>query len=226
MNKVLNMKKFAVIVAGGSGSRMGSQTPKQFMPLKGLPVLMHSIKAFYNYDSDVKLVVVLPPSFMEYWDKLCDEFSFKLPHTKIEGGKTRFQSVKNGLNKVPKDALVAIHDGARPLVSIDVIERCFESAGSNGSGVAAVQVKDSIREGNWEKSESKERSRFFFVQTPQTFRADLLKKAFEQDEQPYFTDESSVLEKAGYRVVLTEGDYRNIKITTVEDFSLASTLME
>lgn len=219
------MDKYAVIVAGGSGSRMGSQVPKQFLELKGLPVLMHSIKAFSEYDSNINLVVVLPEAYLEHWDSLCKVHGFSIGHQKQVGGKTRFQSVKNGLELVPRDALVAVHDGARPLVSKEVIERSFDSAKLNGSGIVAVQVKDSIREGNWENSESKDRSRFFYVQTPQTFRSDIIKKAFEQEELPYFTDEASVLEKTGYQVCLTEGDYRNIKITTIEDLALAETLM-
>jgi 2-C-methyl-D-erythritol 4-phosphate cytidylyltransferase len=220
------MEKYAVIVAGGSGSRMGSEVPKQFLPLAGRPVLMHTLERFAESDPHTHLVLVLPEAQIPAWQALVQAHGFGLAHRVVAGGATRFQSVRNGLALVPPWAVVAVHDGVRPFVSAAGIARCFEEAARVGSAVMAVAPKDSLRRlrpgGH---SEAVERASFRIVQTPQTFRAALLQEAFRTEEQAFFTDDASVFEYAGHEVHLVEGEYRNIKITTPEDLLVAEAFM-
>lgn len=219
------MKRYAIIVAGGSGIRMGSAVPKQFLILKGMPVLMHTLLKFQKICDEV--ILVLPKDQLEFWGKLCADHDFRIPHKMALGGKTRFQSVYNGLKLVPEDALVAIHDGVRPLVSETLIEHCFQTAYNDDAAVAAVKLKDTIRD---EKGTLK-RERFRLVQTPQTYKSGLLKDAYDfamvlDPEGIDFTDDASVYEKSGKTVVLVEGDYKNIKITTPEDLLIAEAFLK
>jgi 2-C-methyl-D-erythritol 4-phosphate cytidylyltransferase len=222
MNK---LKKSVIIVAGGNGSRMQSQIPKQFMLLHDRPLLMHTINCFTKAYTDIKIVLVLPSEHFDTWKKLCKEFSFETNLEIVAGGSTRFQSVRNGLTQISHDELVAVHDGARPIVSKELIIKAFESAEVNGSGVAAVPMKDSIREGTQTTSKARDRRDFFLIQTPQVFMSEILKSAFLQDEKEIFTDEASVVESTGQSIVLSEGDYRNIKVTTTEDIIIAEALI-
>jgi 2-C-methyl-D-erythritol 4-phosphate cytidylyltransferase len=217
------MKTVALIVAGGNGSRMGMDTPKQFLVVKGLPVLMHTLQAFNN--AGCELVLVLPETQIGYWKQLCEQYHFSLAHQIALGGKTRFQSVKNGLDRVHPDCIVAIHDGVRPCVDKDTIERTIEGARLRGNAVAAVKLKDSIRQQVDQDNHSVDRSQFFLIQTPQTFQSNLIQKAYEQPEQSRFTDDASVLESVGLAIHLVEGNYRNIKITTPEDLLVAEVLL-
>jgi 2-C-methyl-D-erythritol 4-phosphate cytidylyltransferase len=219
------LNKSVIIVAGGSGSRMQSQTPKQFMLLQGKPLLMHTINCFVQAFAQIKIVLVLPVDHMGTWKLLCTKYSFEAQVDIVAGGKTRFQSVRNGLEQIRNDELVAVHDGARPLVPLEVILSAFKSAELNGSGVAAVPLKESIREGYKEKSEARDRRNFYLIQTPQVFKSEVLKSAFLQDEKDIFTDEASVVENLGHDIVLSEGDYRNIKVTTSEDIIIAEALI-
>ncbi|MFZ6664048.1 2-C-methyl-D-erythritol 4-phosphate cytidylyltransferase [Peijinzhouia sedimentorum] len=214
-----------IIVAGGSGSRMQSLTPKQFMLLLGKPLLMHTINCFTKAYNDIRIVLVLPSDHFETWKQLCKEFSFEVPLEIIAGGYTRFQSVRNGLAQIRNDELVAVHDGARPIVSTEVIRKAFECAKANGSGVAAVPLKESIREGSQANNKARDRRNFYLIQTPQVFKSEILISAFLQEEKDTFTDEASVVESMGQSIMLSEGDYRNIKVTTAEDIIVAEALM-
>lgn len=220
--------KYAVIVAGGAGVRMGGEVPKQFLPIGGLPVLMHTLNVFQAYDADLKLLLVLPESQFDYWKELCDEYNFKIPHQLIQGGASRFGSVKNGLNSIPdcENGLVAIHDGVRPFVAVEVIHESYLVAAKEGSAIAVVGLKDSIRKieanGN---SQFKNRDEFRLVQTPQTFQLAKIKEAFLTEEKPYFTDDATVYENMGWKVGLILGNRENIKLTTPEDLRYATFLL-
>ena len=215
---------WAIIVAGGSGSRMQADIPKQFMKLCGKPVLMHSIMAFSDAFDHIRIIVALPLSQIEYWKELCRHHSFKLPHVIAEGGVTRFHSVKNGLSLLPEEGLVAIHDGVRPLVSRKTITACFREAASYGNAIPVTPAIDSVRELSGETSRMLNRSVLRLVQTPQVFDIALLKKAYEQEYTPAFTDDASVFEKAGHTIRLTDGNIENMKITTPNDLVVAEAL--
>lgn len=222
--------KYAVLVAGGSGSRMGTVVPKQFLELSGRPVLLHTLRKFFAYSSDLQVILVLPKSDFPRWEAIqaahADLFENWPPIHTVSGGATRFQSVRNGLSRVEGEGFVAIHDAVRPLISTDVIQRTFEAAAQYGSGVAAVAAKDSVRQVLDEtQSIALDRSTLRLVQTPQTFRISLIKKAFEQPESPLFTDDASVAEAAGFSVHLVEGSYENLKITTPDDLRVAEALL-
>jgi len=218
-------KEYAVIVAGGIGARMNSEVPKQFIPIHGMPILMHSIRVFFEYSKDLSIVVVLAENFHDEWFKLCETHQFKIPFTLVKGGKTRFQSVKNGLKAIGDDGLVAIHDGVRPLVDKAIIGASFQLAAIHACAVAAVRLKETIRITDKDHTRTVDRSKYRIIQTPQTFRVKTIKKAYQQAEIPSFTDDASVAEKAGYTISLFEGSYRNIKITTPEDLLIAEALM-
>lgn len=219
------MQKYAVIVAGGKGLRMGAALPKQFLLLKGLPILMHTLRAFYDADSTTKIILVLPEDHFDYWRQLCDENRFSVPFTVVAGGASRFQSVLNGLNEIDTDGVVAIHDGVRPLVSKEIIDKSYDVAAFKGSAVAAVPCKDSLRVKDGDFTKSVLRSDYYLIQTPQTFRVDTIKKSFAVEEQSSFTDDASVYEFSGGRIELIDGDYKNIKITTQEDIIFAEAMI-
>lgn len=220
------MKKYAIIVAGGSGTRMGAPVAKQYLEIGGMPVLMHTLLAFERYDAEITLILVIPELDFDYWKKLCKQYEFEVKHLLVAGGASRFQSVYNGLQAIKgSEGLVAIHDGVRPFVSSHTIQQTYEQAAIHGSAVAVVAPKDSIRLVNESTNASVDRAKYRLVQTPQTFRLDLIKKAFEQKESPLFTDDASVYENAGGAIFLTEGSYDNIKITTPEDLIFADHLL-
>lgn len=219
------MDKYAVIVAGGSGSRMKSDIPKQFLLLGGKPVLMHTIRQFASADKDTRIILVLPSNEIAAWEGLIEDHSFQIPHHVVAGGATRVDSVRNGLATVPSETLVAIHDGVRPLASHKLINRCFESAEKFGSGVAAVNSKDSIRRVENSNNFNVSRSEYRLMQTPQTFQTDLIKAAFENYSGDTATDDATIAEKNGHDVQLVEGEYTNLKITTPEDLVIAQALL-
>ena len=216
------IKKYVIIVAGGKGIRMGNEIPKQFLELQGLPILMHSINRFQLYDSRITIIVVLPVSQIDFWVKLCAKFNFTIPHIIVEGGDQRFFSVRNGLDAISGiDSVVAIHDGVRPLVSIDTIDRCFNVAISKGNAVPSVGVVDSFRVKTQNGNEIIDRNNLCLIQTPQTFQTKILKEAYKQSWNSSFTDDATVMETIGYPINLVEGNAENIKITSPNDLKVA-----
>lgn len=205
---------------------MESEVPKQFLLLQGKPVLSYSLKAFYEFDPQTELIVVLAMTELPRWETLCEEHRIHIPHQTVIGGATRTESVKRGLALVKEEGLVAIHDGARPLVEKGIIERTYAAAESYGSGIACVKPKDSIRQITDKGNAALDREQLRQIQTPQTFRVSLIKSAFEQFGEEASSDDATVLEKAGHTVHLVEGAYTNFKITTPEDLELASSLLK
>jgi 2-C-methyl-D-erythritol 4-phosphate cytidylyltransferase len=219
------MKEYAIIVAGGKGTRIKSKIPKQFIELNDKPVLLHTLEAFYRYSESIIIILVLPEDDFETWNSIRTKFNFNRPVILQRGGETRFQSVKNGLDKIEGEGLVAIHDGVRPLVSSDIIGASFRLAAVHQTAVAAVRLKESIRMTDQDNTKAVDRSRFRLIQTPQTFELQLIKKAYQMKEDISLTDDASVAERSGHVISLFEGSYDNIKITTSEDLIVAEALM-
>lgn len=223
------MKRYAVIVAGGKGTRMGGDVPKQFMPIGGRPVLMRTLERFHAFDPEMHLVVVLPADQQDYWRELCECYHFTLSHALATGGATRFDSSRHGLALVPDEegVLVAIHDGARPFVSVETMARCFAKAGEVGGAVPVLPVTDTLRRKTaGEGSETVDRSCYCRVQTPQVFDVRLLKAAYAQPYRPEYTDDASVYEYSGaHQVALVEGNVENIKLTTPFDLLVGEALL-
>lgn len=234
----MNRKEYALIVAGGKGTRIKSIIPKQFIELNELPVLMHTINAFYRYSPQITVILVLPEDDFTTWKSLCSKHGFSRPIILQSGGDTRFQSVKRGLEKIKGDGLVAIHDGVRPLISEDIIGASFRLADVHQSAVAAVRLKESIRvtdqaylpEGSSAHTQGNtkavDRSQYRLIQTPQTFDVNFIKRAYLAKEDTTLTDDASVAERAGLTISLFEGSYENIKITTAEDLVIAEALLK
>jgi 2-C-methyl-D-erythritol 4-phosphate cytidylyltransferase len=225
----METKKFAVIVAGGSGTRMGSNIPKQFLAFQGKPILMHTLEAFQQFDPALQIILVLPENEIPQWEALCQQHNFHLPVILQKGGKNRCESVKNGLDKITSEGLVAIHDGVRPFIDSEIIAQSFRTAQEKGNAVTAVSLKDSIREVEGENSRLLDRSKFRLVQTPQTFRVEDIKAAYTSqtpEALETLTDDASVAEKAGQKIQLIEGSYENIKITTPEDLYIAEAIWQ
>lgn len=218
------MKKHIIIVAGGKGLRMGRDIPKQFLPVCGKPVLMRTLEAFHAYDASIHIILVLPISQQAYWKELCCTYQFDLVHEVADGGETRFHSVMNGLALVEGDGVVGVHDGVRPFVSQEVIARCYEEAMSKQAVVPVIGVVETIRHLTDEGSETVPRDQYKLVQTPQVFDVALLRRAYQQEYTPLFTDDASVVEALGEKVYLVEGNRENIKLTTPFDLKLAEML--
>lgn len=218
--------KQAIIVAGGRGTRLKSETPKQFLLLGNKPILMHTIESFYAFDHTIDLILVIPEDHFDYWHKLCSAYQFSIPHTLVKGGTERFFSVKNGLQFAKPDSIIAIHDGVRPLVSLDTLQRCFDTAQKMGNAIPSLPINDSLRQLNDTENWSVNRQLFRTIQTPQVFSSNLLLEAFEQPFSPSFTDDASVFEAAGYPINLVNGNPENIKITTQTDLLLAELLLK
>ncbi|HBL75325.1 MAG: 2-C-methyl-D-erythritol 4-phosphate cytidylyltransferase [Bacteroidetes bacterium GWF2_42_66] len=219
------MKKFALIVAGGMGSRMGNSLPKQFIDLLGEPILMHTIRVFHHFDAGMKIIVVLPENQKLKWKELCSQNRFAVPHQLAAGGENRFESVKNGLKAIDEEGIVFIHDGVRPLVSRETLVRCFETALKYGNAIPVLPVTESLRKQEGEINISVDRSLYVSVQTPQTFRSGQILDAFTQNYDPAFTDDASVAEKSGYKINMVEGNRENIKITTPTDLIVAEAFL-
>ena len=216
------MKKVALIVAGGKGSRMKADLPKQFLLLKGTPILMHTLNQFSHFE---EIVLVLPSTQFEYWEKLCKTHNFIQEHTLIAGGETRFQSVKNGLNEINTNSIVAIHDGVRPLISTALINSLVAETKRGVGVIPIVLIKDSIRKVEGENSIHVDRSNLYKVQTPQCFLSTDIKEAYTQDFSNTFTDDASVLEAIGGKINILLGEDKNLKITTQEDLKIATILI-
>ena len=221
---------YVIIVAGGKGLRMGSDIPKQFLPIGGKPVLMRTLERFREYDKDLQIILVLPEAQQDYWRELCKEYGFLVEYQLANGGKTRFHSVQNGLALIPDDAegVVGVHDGVRPFPSIDVIRNCYATARDKKAVIPVIPVVETVRHllvHSKDKSITVPRDEYRLVQTPQTFDIQLLKAANRQPYNDGFTDDASVVESYGHEITLVEGNRENIKITTPYDMKIAEVLI-
>jgi 2-C-methyl-D-erythritol 4-phosphate cytidylyltransferase len=219
------LQKFIIIVAGGSGTRMKNPVPKQFIELGGRPVLMRTIDLFEASVPGISVILVLAEELNESWKELCKKYDFNVPLQLVNGGETRYHSVKNGLALVPEACVVGIHDAARPLVSNATIINAFETAEKTGNATPAVPVTDSLRSVRGKENTAVDRSNYYIVQTPQCFHSSLIKKAFLKTYKPEFTDDATVLESFGEKINLIEGNRENIKITTPEDLVIAEAFL-
>jgi len=219
------MEKYILIVAGGKGLRLQSNVPKQLVEIKGRPLLMWTFNAFRFLANEAHFVLVLDGDLIGQWKNLCRIHDFNIPHKIVEGGPKRFHSVKSGLNLIPNNALVAIHDAARPLVSEVTIRSCFSIAQRKGNAIPAITINESIRETDGSLNRHVDRNKYKLVQTPQTFYSDKIKRAYLQSYHEHFTDDASVLENTGEPIQLIEGNRQNIKITTEEDLLYASSIL-
>ena len=218
---------YIIIVAGGKGLRMGSDIPKQFLPIGGKPVLMRTLERFRQYSTTLQIILVLPKAQQDYWQKLCKEYAFDIDYQLADGGETRFHSVQNGLAKIPDNAqgVVGVHDGVRPFPSIDVIRNCYETAREKKAVIPVIPVVETVRHLKGDTSVTVPRNDYRLVQTPQTFDIQLLKEANRQPYNEGFTDDASVVETFGFNITLVEGNRENIKITTPYDLKIAEVLI-
>jgi len=230
----MKQKKSVIIVAGGKGLRMKSEIPKQFIEVAGLPILMHTIQRFYEYDSNMEIILVLPEDQLCFWKNLCTHYQFKITHQLTIGGPTRFHSVINGINATTKPDLIAIHDGVRPLVDLQTIKACFDAALKFDTAIPTGDCIESLRHLDEDNNYAVDRSKFKTVQTPQVFKSELLKQAYQQTYSPLFTDDASVVEsfwatqndKKHSKITLIKGNTENIKITTQLDLIIANELLK
>lgn len=216
---------YIIITAGGKGLRMGSDIPKQFLPVSGIPVLMRTIKRFREYSKELQIILVLPKAQQDYWKQLCQKYNFQEEYLLADGGETRFHSVQNGLNLIPNSetGVVGVHDGVRPFPSIQVIKRCFETARTAKAVIPVTPVVETLR--FVPENKNVLRSDYRLVQTPQCFDINLLKKANQQPYSEKFTDDASIVEAIGQQVTMVEGNRENIKITTPFDLTIATALV-
>ena len=223
MNKPgTTVKHTVLIMAGGRGLRMGTVLPKQFLVLNDKPVLMHTLSTFHALDADTRIILVLPEDQRSYWLELCQEYAFTVPHEVVSGGNNRFESVQNGLAVAGEDGLIAIHDGVRPLVTPNLITRCFEAAQQYGAAIPVTPVIESLRVVEHGKSRVVDRSDYRLVQTPQTFEAGLIQRAYREAAHTDYTDDASVVQAAGWPIFLVEGERSNFKITEAADLQVAA----
>jgi 2-C-methyl-D-erythritol 4-phosphate cytidylyltransferase len=219
------MDKSVIITAGGIGKRMGHSIPKQFIELNRLPILMHTVNCFYNYDPAIQIIIVLPKEQLENWSKLIIKHKFEVHHSVTHGGSERFHSIKNGL-KIVKSDFVAIHDAVRPFVRHEVITNLFNTVELKQNAIPVIDIKESIRFVNNNESKALNRVDYKIVQTPQVFNTQLIKKAYQQDYSINFTDDASVLESIGEKINVVDGNEENIKITTPLDLILAEEIIK
>ncbi len=223
---------YVIIVAGGKGLRMGTDIPKQFLPIGGKPVLMRTLERFREYSADLQIILVLPKAQQDYWKQLCKGYDFRIEYQLTDGGETRFHSVQNGLALVPDDAegVVGVHDGVRPFPSVEVIRNCYETARTAKAVIPVIPIVETVRhlvsESNTQRSITVPRGDYRLVQTPQTFDIQLLKAANRQPYNDGFTDDASVVEAYGFDITLVEGNRENIKITTPFDMTIAEVLLQ
>lgn len=213
-------------MAGGNGIRMNSPVPKQFLKLDGKPIILHSINKFLDTDPNIEIILVLPQDYLKFWDALCAEFMFHKPIKIAHSGESRFHSVKNGLELVTEESVVAIHDAVRPLVSSKTILATFKAAEMYGNAVPAIPINDSIRQIESTRTIAVDRSRYCATQTPQCFRSDIIKKAYLQEYHYTFTDDAMVVESMGEQIRLVDGNPENIKITSPKDLLIAEVLLK
>ena len=218
------MKQFVIITGGGTGTRIGGDIPKQFLCLGRLPIIMHTINKFQPFADTI--FVTLPEQQFDYWKKIQDKYEFHVPHILVAGGDTRFHSVKNAVEHLQGEGLVAIHDAVRPFVTPNLIKSCFEHAQIHGTAIAAIPIKDSLRTVSNSKSKGVDRTNFFAVQTPQVFDCKIIKTSYNQPFSSHFTDDASVVESLGYDIHLVNGEELNFKITTINDLMMAKVIMD
>lgn len=220
------MEKHVIIVAGGVGKRMQSEIPKQFLNVAGKPVLIHTFERFIHYSEDIKITLVLPVPYIDFWKSLCKRFTFEIGHKVIEGGHNRFNSVRNGLKEIHSGSLVAIHDGVRPLVAKDTLNRVFKKAEESGNAIPVVKINESLRKISDQNSFYVNRREYRLIQTPQCFHAELIKQAYQQDFKEEFRDDATVVEAMGIKINLVEGNIENIKITRPGDIKIAEAFLK
>jgi len=219
------LKKSVIITAGGIGKRMGTELPKQFLLVKGKPIIFHTIQKFYAVDSEIEIIVVLPESSVPFWEMLCQKYLFTIEHKVVVGGEERFHSIQNGLIETTGD-IIAVHDAVRPCVSKDVIRNCFVTAEKFGAAIPVLSISESLRKIVGENSNAVNREDFKIVQTPQCFKIEIIQKAYRQHYSKLFTDDASVVEADGQKINLIDGNRENIKITTPEDLKLAELFLD
>lgn len=220
----MNSSNSVIITAAGHGKRMGSQIPKQFLTIGDQPILMHTIKRFYDFDENIEIILTLPIDWVDYWEELCEEYDFKIPHRVVTGGVKRFESVKNAINHATGD-LIAIHDGVRPLVTVETIKRCFESAQILKAAIPAVHPNAVLRIKTEQGSEKVNREEIVSTQTPQVFQRGILIRAYKQEYTQIFSDDASVVENLGISIHVVEGNEENIQITTKKDIKYAEDVL-
>ena len=218
------MRNFAIIVAGGTGNRMKTIIPKQFLLLQGKPIIQFSVEAFYQFNPQIEIIIAIHPDYFQIWEQLDLFCHLPMAHQVVAGGETRFQSVKNGLRLIKEDGLVAIHDAARPLIHAGFIENLFSEAQTYGSALPCIAVNETIRMILGNSSQQLDRNLLRAMQTPQVFKVSELKQAYIQEFQNVFTDDATVMQAAGYDLHLCEGLHKNIKITHPEDIKIAEML--
>lgn len=218
------MKRSIIITAGGLGKRMQSEIPKQFLLLGNKPLLIHTLERFHTFDPEAQILITLPIDWFSYWENLLAEYQIQIPHQLIDGGQERFHSIQNALLYCTGEQ-IAVHDGVRPLVSIETIERCFAALSIADAVVPVLPAKDSIRKGTFESSSAVNRSEYFLVHTPQCFDTNILKQAYAQPFTPVFTDDASVVEAIGIEPLLVMSNEENIKITSQLDLQLLNALL-
>jgi len=219
------MKHKAIIVAGGVGKRMHANIPKQFMKIGGEIILMRTMRIFNDFDDEMEIIITLPQQEIKTWEQLCGDYKFKISHRIVAGGKTRFDSVKNALDTIDEDCLIAIHDAVRPLVAETTIRRAFNRADEKGNAIPVLSANESLRYITASENKSVVRDHYKMVQTPQVFHSQLLIYAYQQDYRPEFTDDASVVESKGIFIETVEGNSENIKITTKKDLDIAEVLL-
>jgi 2-C-methyl-D-erythritol 4-phosphate cytidylyltransferase len=219
-------KRYVIIVAGGSGTRMDSPVPKQFLKLEGRPILMHTINKFLETDSSIEVIIVVASEHLQMWENLCKEYDFHKPYKIANSGESRFQSVKNGLEFVTEFSIVGVHDAVRPMVNGKTIIAAYKAAEMYGNAIPAIPISDSIRQIDSTKNIALDRSRYCAIQTPQCFRSDILKKAYEQDYKYTFTDDATAVEAMGEEIRLVDGNPDNLKITGPKDLIVAEALIK
>lgn len=219
------VKRSMIVVAGGSGTRMGSELPKQFMELNGKPILMHTLDSMFAFDPAMQLILVLPETQLNYWNELCKSQQWSTPHECAKGGNTRFQSVSNGL-ELAKGMHIGIHDGVRPFASHHTMRNCFAAAEQHGAAVPVVPIVQSLRKIVDGTNEAVNRDEYRAVQTPQCFNAEVLRDSFAKATKNDYSDDASVVEACGNKIMLIDGDSENIKITTPFDLVLARLIIE
>ncbi|MFW6019835.1 MAG: 2-C-methyl-D-erythritol 4-phosphate cytidylyltransferase [Bacteroidales bacterium] len=210
-----------IFTAGGSGKRMNTEIPKQFIPVSGKPMLMWAMQAFELFDASMRKIIVLPAARITLWEDLCKEFNFSISHQLVKGGNTRFESVKNGILHATGNGLTGIHDGVRPFPSIETIRNTFDTASKYGSAIPYIDSTDTLRQIHGDNSQIIDRSKIKRIQTPQVFSTEIIKKAYQQDYRKEFTDDASVVEALGYQVHLCPGNEENLKVTTRMDLRIA-----
>ena len=219
------MQKSVIITAGGIGKRMGSELPKQFLVLGGKPVLVHTLELFFKYDPNIEIILTLPNEWRGYWETLIDKCYCRVPHIVVNGGEERYHSIQNALKQC-SGSIIAVHDGVRPFVSFETLERCFSALNQFEAVVPVLKLKESIRQTNENSTNAVDRSNYRLVHTPQCFRAEALHKAYKQAYHEQVTDDACLVEELGYTIHLVESNEENIKLTTPFDFLIAETIIQ